>query len=150
MTKKYLLLITALAIIIAACNQESKSKEEACEVETVKDPNNPKPMALMMRTMANNCDSMRLKIAAGQTVDSAQYPLPIFWKAEPTDSSVLEELFFNNAKDLEQAYHRLMSNKSDQLENYNVLISKCVQCHTSYCSGPLKRIRKLPIDYVKQ
>ena len=34
-----------------------------------------------------------------------------------------------------------------QKENYTLVINTCIKCHSSYCSGPLKRIRKLPLDY---
>jgi hypothetical protein len=139
-----------LSIAIVACNDSEKPKESAqeeCKKETIKDPNDPKPMALMMRTMANNCDSMRLEINAGKTVDSVKYPLMPFWTAEPTDSANLVELFYNNASEFEIAYRTLMSNKEHQKENYTAVINSCVNCHNSFCSGPLRRIKKLPLDY---
>ena len=137
-------------ILMFACNESSKqttTTEEECKEETIKDPNNPKPMALMMRAMANNCDSMRLKINAGELVDSTQYPLMPFWTVEPTDSSNLVDLFYSNAKEFETAYRKLMSEPKHQKENYTAVIASCVNCHTSFCSGPLKRIRKLPLDF---
>lgn len=139
-----------LSIAIVACNDSEKPKEstqEECKNETIKDPNDPKPMALMMRTMANNCDSMRLEINNGKTVDSIKYPLMPFWTAEPTDSANLVELFYNNASEFEIAYRTLMSNKEHQKENYTAVINSCVNCHNSFCSGPLRRIKKLPLDY---
>ena len=139
-----------LSIAIVACNDVEKAKEskqEECKNETIKDPNDPKPMALMMRTMANNCDSMRLEINAGKTVDSIKYPLMPFWTAEPTDSANLVELFYNNASEFEIAYRTLMSSKEHQKENYTAVINSCVNCHNSFCSGPLRRIKKLPLDY---
>lgn len=104
-------------------------------------------MALMMRTMANYCDSMKVKLNNGEAVDSVTYPLMPFWTAEPTDSSVLEELFFNNAVQFQNAYRKLMYEGKNQKENYTAVINQCVNCHSSYCSGPLKRIKKLPLDY---
>jgi hypothetical protein len=150
MKKIFITFCFLLIIAIAACNDAEKAKEpaqEECKNETIKDPNNPKPMALMMRTMANNCDSMRLEINAGKTVDSIKYPLMPFWTAEPTDSANLVELFYNNASEFEIAYRTLMSNKEHQKENYTAVINSCVNCHNSFCSGPLRRIKKLPLDY---
>lgn len=136
--------------IFISCSDTAKNSssdsEESC-TKPIKDPNHPKPMALMMRTMANYCDSMRLKINQGIAVDSTQYPLMPFWSAEPTDSSVLEELYFNNAKEFASAYRLLMSSPDNQQEHYTAVINQCINCHNSYCSGPLKRIRKLPLDY---
>jgi len=146
---KWITLVWVACVIFVACQNEdnaSVKSDESC-VNPIKDPNEVKPMARMMRTMANYCDSMRLKINAGQHVDSVAYPLMPFWKAEPTDSSVLETLLFNNASEFESAYNTLMRDSLHQKENYTLVINTCIKCHTSYCSGPLKRIRKLPLDY---
>lgn len=136
-------------VLMFACNDNKSGVEQSDESCTnpIKDPNEVKPMALMMRTMANYCDSMRLEINAGKIVDSSKYPLMPFWTAEPTDSSNLEPLFYNNAKLFETAYRTLMSSTKNQAENYTAVINTCIHCHTSYCSGPLRRIKKLPLDY---
>ncbi len=144
-------LFAAVCIGVSCSDSSNKtSKEEENCSKTIKDPNDVKPMALMMRTMANDCDSMRLKINNGKTVDSVQYPLMPFWAAEPTDSSVLEPLYFNNAKQFAAAWRQLMSSKENQKENYTAVINNCVNCHSSYCSGPLRRIKKLPLDYKEE
>jgi thioredoxin-related protein len=151
--KKIILVIVSGIIFIAACTEQAAEKsadKEVCAQAAVQDPNEVKPMALMMRTMANYCDTMRLKINQGQTVDSVKFPLMPFWTAEPTDSSVLEPLFFSNAKRFENAYRKLMQDQSHQKENYTAVIAECTHCHSSFCSGPLKRIRKLPLDYTEQ
>jgi hypothetical protein len=140
------------ACIIISCSESNKTsdaQEEDCN-KPIQDPNDVKPMAQMMRTMAIYCDSMRLKINKNETVDSVQFPLMPFWNAEPTDSSVLETLFFNNAKNFAASYRLLMSNKENQKENYTAVINNCVNCHSIYCSGPLKRIRKLTLDYKEE
>lgn len=129
-------------------NDSVKSEEaEDCDANTIKDPNDVKPMALMMRTMADYCDTMRLKINKGEKVDSVAFPLMPFWSAEPTDSSVLETLFFDNAIIIQNAWRKLMSSPENQAANYTAVVDACVHCHSSYCSGPLKRIRKLKLDY---
>lgn len=147
-------LFLIFTILFFACSEGEKptkeSKEECKSEEAIKDPNNPKPMALMMRTMADYCDSMRLDINAGKKVDSIKYPLMPFWNAEPTDSANLVELFYNNAKDFAAHYRALMSDTANQKENYTAVINSCVNCHNSFCSGPLRRIKKLPLDYVEK
>jgi thioredoxin-related protein len=150
MQKLIIFSFLASCIFIIACqnNETSKSEKESCsKEETIKDPNNPKPMALMMRTMANYCDSMRLELNAGKRVDSIKYPLMPFWTAEPTDSSNLIDLFYDNAKQFEAAYRKLMMSQSNQKENYSLVIQSCQNCHHSFCSGPLKRINKLTLEY---
>lgn len=143
-------LFVSLCVLIA-CSGSNATKATAADDEScikpVKDPNDVKPMALMMRTMADYCDSMRLEINAGKAVDSVKYPLMPFWTVEPTDSNVLETLFFSNAHQFAATYRQLMSSSENQKENYTAVINQCVHCHSSYCSGPLRRIKTLTLDY---
>jgi thioredoxin-related protein len=154
MRKSVIVISFLLTVLCFACREGSSSKTESqteCKSEeTIKDPNNPKPMALMMRTMVSYCDSMRLDINAGKRVDSIKYPLMPFWDAEPTDSANLVDLFYDNAKDFAAHYRALMSDTNHQKENYTAVINSCVNCHNSFCSGPLRRIKKLPLDYVEK
>jgi hypothetical protein len=144
--------LLCIFLVWIACNEsdnlskQSSNKRECAQ--PIKDPNNPKPMALMMRTMADYCDSMKVDLLAGKTVDSIRYPLMPFKHAEPSDSSNLIELFYNNADRFAAAYRKLMQDTQHQKENYTAVINECIHCHNSFCSGPLRRIRKLPLDYV--
>lgn len=150
-----------LGAVLYACNQPSKtadiavsethsekdSAENSCANpdETTMDPNQTKPMALMMRTMVKNAQLMRDQIQKGETLDSLKYPFIRFYLVEPTDPSVLEPVFYENARLFQQAYLDLFKHSGEQKKYYNVMVGKCINCHESYCSGPLKRIRKLLI-----
>jgi hypothetical protein len=126
---------------------EKDSAGNSCEnpEETIMDPNQTKPMALMMRTMVKNAGLMREQIQKGETLDSLKFPFIRFYLVEPTDPSVLEPVFFENARLFQQAYHDLFRHPAEQTKYYNLMVGKCINCHESYCSGPLKRIRKLMI-----
>ncbi len=160
---KKLLVILALLLpalwFAEACNDKGNKKSpEAAAADSariadslascspIKDPNNPKPMALMMRQMAANADSMKAKILRGESLDSLQYPFIRFYVAEPTDPHVLEPNFFEKARLFQAAYKDLFQHPKEQKKYYNLMIQACVNCHQNYCSGPLKRIRKLPIE----
>ncbi len=147
-------LLFLISLIVQACSNEPKPTAkledekldslDACA--TIKDPNQPKPMALMMRQMAANSDSMKAKISRGEVLDSLQYPFIRFYAVEPTDPNVLEPNFFEKARLFQAAYKALFQHPSEQKTYYNLMIQACVNCHENYCSGPLKRIRKLPIQ----
>ncbi len=152
---RILSIIIALSILLFwACTDTTpdiktteKQAASCSNGETIMDPNDTKAMALMMRTMANQCDSMRLDLLAGKRVDSIRYPLMPFEHAEPSDSSNLVPLFYENASLFASAYRTLMSDTMQQTEHYTAMIQSCVHCHNSFCSGPLRRIRKLTLDY---
>lgn len=102
-------------------------------------------MALMMRQIAANADSMKQKIMRGEQLDSTQYPFIRFYLVEPTDPNVLEPQFYENARFFQEAYTELFKHPKEQAKYHNLVIGKCISCHENYCSGPLKRIRKLLI-----
>jgi hypothetical protein len=156
--------VIILSMVFFACggneNKENKSQadssqvvldstksDSSCSSETIMDPNNAKPMALMMRALVKNASEMREKLKAGETLETAKYPLVRFWLVEPTDPDVLEPQFFENARLFSESYKKLSaaSDNASQIKAYNAVIGMCINCHESYCSGPLKRIRKLPI-----
>lgn len=156
---KYIVLSSIFGfILIAACNNNNaptpaavntdtekvEDTTKACEnPETVMDPNQAKPMALMMRQMVKNVGEMKTKIEAGEKLDSTKYPFIRFYLVEPTDPSVLEPQFYENARLFQEAYTSLFKHPNEQKKYYNLVIGKCIGCHENYCSGPLKRIRKL-------
>jgi hypothetical protein len=160
---KYSIIILGVllsVVSIIACHQgdqgnkkelESKAETDSggssCEKvpETTLYPNPTKPMALMMRTMVDNAQSMREQVIRSEPLDSLKYPFIRFYLAEPTDSSVLEPVFFENARLFQQSYQLLFQHPDKQLMYYNAMIGKCINCHEHYCNGPLKRIRKLLI-----
>ncbi|MBC7382395.1 MAG: hypothetical protein H7296_05290 [Bacteroidia bacterium] len=122
-----------------------KDSLHACS-KLIKDPNNSKPMALMMRILAANADSMRHQLLRGESLTSERYPFVHFYLVEPTDPKVLEPQFFENARLFKIAYTDVFKHRKEQKKYYNLMINGCIKCHESYCSGPLKRIRKFPIE----
>jgi hypothetical protein len=127
-------------------NEVADSNDASCSQETIKDPNNAKPMALMMRQLAANADSMKQQILRGEQLDSTRYPFIRFYLVEPTDPNVLEPQFYENARLFQEAYTELFKHPKEQSKYHNLVIGKCINCHENYCSGPLKRIRKLLIQ----
>lgn len=151
--------LSCIFILIQSCsNQDKKIAVSANELEqqmedsladcapTIKDPNNTKPMALMMRQMAANADTIKNMLLRGEVVDSLNFPFIRFYLVEPTDPNVLEPQFFENARLHQLAYKELFTHKTEQKKYYNLLINSCINCHQTYCSGPLKRIKKLIIS----
>lgn len=145
------LAITLLAIVIHSCsNNEQKpvGTEQDTTSQTanaIKDPNQPKPMALMMRQMAANADSMKAKLLRGEKLDSLAFPFIRFYLVQATDESVKEPQFYENARIYQKAHKAIFDNPNEQIKQYNLMIQACIGCHENYCSGPLRRIKKMPI-----
>jgi hypothetical protein len=144
-------LLIALGILINACsnNQTPKLSDASSPIANsgavIKDPNQPKPMALMMRQMAANADTMKAKLLRGESVDSLSFPFIRFYLVEPTDKNVLEPQFYENANVFKIAHKAVFDHPKEQKKYYNLMINACIGCHENYCSGPLRKINKMPI-----
>jgi hypothetical protein len=163
MKKIRILTFFALCVIAwSACSDEQKKSNTETTTDTTAvtkseldsssscakpiltvDPNNTKPMALMMRQMVVNMDKMKSKLENGERVQAKDFPFLRFYLVEPTDPNVLEPQFYENARLFQAAYQQIFETKALQVTAYNAAIGKCINCHQSYCSGPIKRIKKL-------
>lgn len=162
---KLILGLLAISYLIAACNSapsganESLTKSDSSPLAVMADstneqcatsskyPNEDKPMALMMRQMADNAQKMKELIEQGKKVSAEQFPFIRFHLVEPTDPDVLQPQFFENARLLQEAHKALTTAPAGkQRELYTAYINQCINCHQIYCSGPLKRIRKLTLN----
>lgn len=138
---RYFLL--GLLIVLMACGQEAPSTEQVVVQKKQQLPE-AKPMAMMMRAIYEQSKDMRSKIVEGESLDSAFYRFMTFHELEPTDSTVLIEVFYEHNEDFKAAFERLL--QSSDKESYNAMLTQCVSCHEDFCPGPIKRINKLRID----
>jgi len=49
------------------------------------------------------------------------------------------ELLINQAKVLQE-------DSANRVEGFNQFVNRCIDCHQSFCPGPIKRIKKLIIS----
>ncbi len=136
-----LFLFFAAAIGIA-CNSSEQKVDQVQEKPKVADA---KPMALMMRAIYDQSAEMRSWVTEGKALDSSIFRFMEFHKLEPTDSTVLVEVFYKHNADFKAAFEELIAAGADK-EKYNAMLTQCVSCHEDFCPGPIKRINKLRIE----
>lgn len=134
-------LFSAVAMAIA-CNSSEPKVEQAQVKSKVADA---KPMALMMRAIYDQSAEMRSWVTEGKALDSSIFRFMEFHKLEPTDSTVLVEVFYKHNADFKAAFEELIAAGADK-EKYNAMLTQCVSCHEDFCPGPIKRINKLRIE----
>lgn len=137
--KQFLLALTAVLLLVA-CSQ-TEPKETAASKPTKSQIEDAKPMALMMRAIYEQSSAMRGKVEAGEALDSSFYRFMEFHELEPTDSTVLVEVFYEHNEDFKKAFEDLL--KASNKDTYNAMLTQCVSCHEDFCPGPIKRINKL-------
>ncbi|MBA4303707.1 MAG: hypothetical protein C0424_05725 [Sphingobacteriaceae bacterium] len=127
------------AVMLASCSQpaaeQSATAEVAAKVESAK------PMALMMRAIYDQSKSMKQQLDSGNTLDASFYRFMEFHQLEPTDSTVLVEVFYEHNEKFKAAYEELL--RASNKPAYNAMLTACVNCHEDFCPGPIKRINKL-------
>ncbi|MDP2187619.1 MAG: hypothetical protein Q8J69_02950 [Sphingobacteriaceae bacterium] len=139
MRKSFLTVLTAVLLLVACGETEQKAGETSkAATSEVADA---KPMALMMRAIYEQSNAMRGKVEAGEALDSSFYRFLEFHQLEPTDSTVLVEVFYQHNEDFKKAFEDLL--KASNKESYNAMLTQCVSCHEDFCPGPIKRINKL-------
>lgn len=125
--------------LFASCEQKAAKQEPSTVVAA------PKPMALMMRAIYQQSAEMREWVEAGKPLDSTHFRFLDFHQLEPTDSTVLVEVFYEHNQNFKAAFNDLIEAGAADKEKYNTLLTKCVSCHEDFCPGPIKRINKLKL-----
>jgi hypothetical protein len=138
---RYFLL--GLLIVLMACGQQEPTADKVVVQKKQQLPE-AKPMAMMMRAIYEQSRDMRSKVVEGESLDSAFYRFMAFHELEPTDSTVLIEVFYEHNEDFKAAFENLL--RSSNKETYNAMLTQCVSCHEDFCPGPIKRINKLRIE----
>ncbi len=137
--KPFLAACIAVSLLVA-CGETNEKSGEASK-PTTSEVADAKPMALMMRAIYEQSNAMRGKVEAGEALDSSFYRFLEFHELEPTDSTVLVEVFYEHNEDFKKAFEDLL--KAANKESYNAMLTQCVSCHEDFCPGPIKRINKL-------
>jgi hypothetical protein len=122
-----------------------------CKTETTEikkhpiNPNGDSELALLMRDMFEESDSLKQLVVDGKPLTGLKKYQDIH-SAIPTDPTVngpvfeaFAEAYINSIKELESA-------DSSSVFNFNQMVDQCMSCHTEFCPGPKKRIKKLYIQ----
>ena len=145
---KIIILGCILASLFFACS-ENQEEETICAEPAVSavNPNGDSELALLMRQLYLDADSVKQLIISGEGTVSDEFILELekVHSAIPTDSTVktpefdaFNTLLINQAK-------ALQDDPENGVEVFNQLVKRCIDCHQSFCPGPIVKIKKLTI-----
>lgn len=134
-----LLFLPALIFLISCSSSNNKENGSADSFN----PNGDSELAILMREMVVFTQKSKEAIEQQCTIP----PIPENFKkiiaAKKTDESIDSSIFNSHAlnymRNLEQLYK---VEKTNQIVQFNNVVSSCVGCHENFCGGPIKRIRK--------
>lgn len=140
------LAVFALGLSIA-CNSNSK---ENCTKEITSDevkdinPNGSSELALLMETMFEKSKTWKENIEKGESLGEYPTEFDRLKTATPTRESVKNETFDPFADDFIRRTKELLEAKpEEQKAKFDLLVDGCMNCHTTMCTGPVKRIKLL-------
>jgi hypothetical protein len=121
----------------------SNNMEEQARVAPL-NPNGDSELALLMRQMAVDSDSIRAAVLSGK-----EHPvwnrLQQLHTATPTDSNVTGLVFDGFASAFINSVKEFEESDSLRVMHFNSVVDGCMHCHQEFCPGPMKRIAKLYI-----
>jgi hypothetical protein len=136
----------ACGIFIFSCNN-SKKETSSVKEKMVYDMYEPSEMSILMNDMYEY--NLKLK----QDIVDGKIPTEFPSKFLDIHSAQLSE--FKSRNDKFQAYSQLFiehqqdifnsDSNIDLTERYNRAINLCITCHTTECTGPIPKIKKLLI-----
>jgi len=144
--------IGIFSFLFVACESEVKQKEvitDASQVEVSEtNPNGDSELALLMRKMFEEGEDIKKLITNNEGNITEEYitELERIHTATPTDADVKTPEFEAYTKLMIDEANLLFSNDSNRVQGFNNLVNRCINCHQSFCPGPIKRIKKLTIN----
>lgn len=159
MNKHFFVLLVSIVFVFACSQSEKTEKTDDKEKKDTVDKSNTgkKPrvlemvktseLATLMRLMEEEMKSAKISIEGGFSFhDSLTFAYDNIHTALPTEDNMKSEKFdgFANAY-LKQLEIFRNSKGKEQGENYNLLVTSCLNCHAVHCPGPVAKIKELRI-----
>lgn len=134
--------IVILFTLLLSCKQ--KTTDTTAQHARPINPNGDSELALLMREMFEESDSLRQLVIQGKELSGLR-KFETIHSDLATDPSVrgpvidaFSEAYISSIKQLESA-------DTATTFNFNRMVDQCMNCHTEFCPGPKKRIKKLYI-----
>jgi hypothetical protein len=150
LNKKNIQLIIGCLLVpffISCSNSEQPIEECSSTKVSAINPNGDSELALLMRQMYVDADSLKQTIINDQGTISNEFinELEKVHNAIPTDENVKTPEFGAFNKSLVHQAKALQTSSVNKTDAFNQLINRCLDCHNSFCPGPIKKIKKLKI-----
>ncbi|MCF8277933.1 MAG: hypothetical protein K9J17_14460 [Flavobacteriales bacterium] len=120
-------------------------EQKECKRQKPLNPNGDSELALLMRDMFEESDSLKQLVIEGRQLSGLKKYKDIH-SAVPTDATVRGPVFDAFAKNYIESIKALEAADSVSVFRFNKMVDQCMNCHTEFCPGPKKRIKQLYIQ----
>lgn len=150
------LFLWALSLTVGCQNSDAESSGVSAEAPTRSGLYQASDLALTMRDMAKDMESLRQKADEGTLTVEEVDALMETHQAMATDAptkpedikpsfSGYSEAYLSQLEDLRAAIVQQAS-REERLDAFNAAIGTCVACHQDHCPGPIPRIQKIKVQ----
>ncbi len=137
-----------LAPFFISCTGSDKAGVRSKERDIViNNPTIDSELTLLMRKMYDDADSIKqsIKNNTGNITEEFIAELELVHTATPSDPKLNNPAFTAFNELLITEAKALKNQKEGKVEGFNRLVNKCIDCHKTFCPGPIPRIKKLKI-----
>lgn len=134
-----IILTIALLAILTACDRPAPEAQPRPV-----SPNKDSELALLMREMFEDGERIKAQVERGE-MPTRLKDFAAIHAAIPTDSTVRGPVFTAFAEAYLESVRQMEANDSTSVFRFNRMVDQCMNCHTEFCPGPKKRIKKLYI-----
>lgn len=117
-----------------------------CSPKAVQYPNDSSELANLMREMYEDMEHLKSATKKRKKAKDFREKFLKMHNAEPTTEDMKKENYDPMAKAFMAMMDNFYTEKIPTIENYNVLVNSCINCHKTHCTGPVIRIKKLLIE----
>lgn len=122
-----------------ACGKKESPKTDV-------NPNGSSPLAMMMRDMLETGQKIRSEIMAGKVPSAMPVAYHDMTKTQPTEGMIDNPAVFEGfSKHFLATWDSLYTPGVNTTQAFNAIVNSCINCHKSYCQGPIPAISKLKL-----
>jgi hypothetical protein len=147
---KFTLGFWVLLLGLFSCKADLKKTEgvEATPDKEIFNPNGDSELALLMRSMTDYMESAKDSLERGNSMPNCPDDFKRLTEAKETEGIIKDRNHFNAYAEQWLIDLNLVcrSTGHHQIQAYERLRISCLNCHQSYCQGPIPKIQRLTIQ----
>jgi hypothetical protein len=139
-----------LLVVFFGCKRDVETNlvVEPPRVKESINPNGDSELALLMRSMTDYMERTKDSLEQGRGVSDCPETFKRLTKASETEGMIKDRDHFNAYAEQWLSDLNLVCGKKgeEQIQAYERLRTSCLNCHQSYCQGPIPKIQRLTIQ----
>jgi CRISPR/Cas system CSM-associated protein Csm2 small subunit len=134
-------------IVLKACKEVRKNEPEKNIVEKPINPNGDSELALLMREMFADIERVKQQVQNEEVITvKIEHKKILTAHATEPDKAASSEFKTLGDEYLNSIEKLIKSSPENTERNFTNLVNHCMSCHTMFCPGPIKKIKKLNLS----